>query len=91
MKNFLTSIGLILLFVVAVALAGKFESIYTQTGIVIDIENENEVIVNDSNGEIWAFQSDGFNKKDKVKMIMDNNYTKEKTDDKIIKVMLDKN
>lgn len=90
MKNFLTNIGLILLFIIALTFAGKFESIYTQTGTVVNIENNNEVIIVDSKGEIWAFQSSGFKKTDKIKMIMDNNYTKERTDDKIIKIILDK-
>lgn len=90
MKNFIQDLTLILLIVLALAFVGKIERTYCQTGIVVDIENNNELIIVDKQGEIWACQKEGFNKKDKVKMIMDSNYTKEKTDDKIIKIILDK-
>lgn len=90
MKEFIQNLGLVLLIVLALVFVGKVERTYCQSGIIIEIENDNELIINDVHGEIWTCKADGFHEKDTVTMIMDNNYTKEKIDDRILKIVLDK-
>ena len=65
---------------------GWYELHYITDGTVIEI-NEDEVFVEDNNGEVWSFYGDGFAVGDGVTLTIDTNGTDlNKYDDIITKV-----
>lgn len=80
-------VSIILLLIVIPGVGGAVENHYWASGFVIDISN-NEVVVEDKSGNLWAFEGEGFDRGDKVKMLMFTNYTDHnRQDDEIIKVI----
>lgn len=65
-------------------------NLYTRTGVVVDIEEFNTVVVEDSTGNLWAFDAGNkhYHYDDEVAMIMDNVGTEDVTDDIIKKVRM---
>lgn len=58
--------------------------VYTTEAIVIATDN-NEVYIETEDGNVWCFKDDGYNTEDTLTVYFDDNYTKEITDDIIIK------
>ena len=86
-QKVITIITIIIVFVLF-CFACKFERTYSREHCqVIDIENEN-IIVEDENGNLWSFEDQGFSLSDTVALIMDTNNTDNNIkDDIIIKVI----
>jgi len=82
MKRICIILTVVLLFGLTVQ-ACKFESHYTRKAKVINIQKE-LVTVKDKTGNLWQFRGQGFEKRDKVKLIFDNNNTDKIEDDRII-------
>jgi hypothetical protein len=71
-------------FLVVPAIAGTLETQYNLDATVIEMVDD-EVTVEDTNGSIWSFIGDEFNKGDKVELKMFTNYTDNITyDDEVI-------
>ena len=62
------------LFVVLPGIAGYIENHYTREATVICV-NDDEVVVDDTTGNEWAFYGTGYIEGDTVKMKMFTNYT----------------
>jgi hypothetical protein len=62
------------MFFVIPSIAGTLETQYKLDATVIKVVGD-EITVVDSNDSVWSFIGDEFNKGDKVKLTMFNNYT----------------
>lgn len=75
----------IILFVIIPGIAGSLESHYSNTAIVTKI-NGDEILIEDTTGDLWSFFNDGYTVGDKVNVTWYDNHTLKREDDKIIKV-----
>lgn len=82
--KFLTGMMIVVFVIVVFLICGKIERTYTTRGIVLRSE-EGIVVVEDSVGEVWEYEGDG-EEGQEVKLWFDDNGTKEREDDKIIKI-----
>lgn len=70
MKKILSTILVIIAIVAIYAGCNYYETHYNREAVVIDIEDENVVVVEDTTGNIWDFEGEGFQKGDKLTMTM---------------------
>lgn len=66
-------------------LCGKIEKTYTTSGTIIS-NNNNTLIIKDITGKTWNYISKEKTNTPNVKIWFDDNGTKERNDDKIIKI-----
>ena len=83
MKRICIILTVMLLFVSLTVQACKFESHYTRMAKVTKVQKE-LITVKDKTGNIWQFRGQGFKKRNKVKLVFDNNNTDKIEDDRII-------
>lgn len=81
----LSIVLLITFFIILPGIAGALESHYSNTAIVTKI-NRDEILIEDTTGNIWSFLNDGYTVGDKVNVTWYDNHTLTREDDKIIKV-----
>lgn len=68
-------------------IAGWYETHYEMEGRVINIDVNGDVVFEDTTGNIWAVQAQGFKVGDKVKATFSTNYTDEtRKDDAVEKL-----
>ena len=82
--KFLTGFGIVVFILGVFLICGKIERTYTTKGVVLRNE-KGIVIVEDSVGEVWEYEGKG-KEGQEVKLWFDDNGTKEREDDKIIKI-----
>lgn len=81
-------IGLIALILIS-GIVGYYETHYTREARVIDLESDSVVVVEDTTGNVWAFEGEGFTVGDEVKMTMATHGTDSNiVDDEIVNVRL---
>lgn len=71
----------------AMAILGHSESHYTMSAVVFDKESEDVVIVEDVTHNLWAFEQPNLEKGDKVMVTYFTNFTDDREDDIITKVV----
>lgn len=71
----------------AMAVLGYSESHYTMPAVVFDKESEDVVIVEDITHNLWAFEQSGLEKGDKVMVTYFTNFTDDREDDIMTKVV----
>ena len=76
------------IFIIVPGFVGRLENIYTMKATVTQIQGE-EIIVEDSTGNVWAFSGNGYLEGDKLQLTFDTNYTdNNRLDDEIIKAKI---
>jgi len=77
-----------LVVVLILGIAGWYETHYTITGTVVEVNTFQELVtVEDNDGNLWEFYGTNFQVNDTVKMVMDTNCTyNDIEDDEIEKV-----
>ena len=84
---FLEILLFLLMFVGVPCLISEVENHYKMTGYVIETNND-EILIEDITGNIWAIFDGDFHVGDKVRVTFFNNYTDNKrVDDEIIEVV----
>ena len=85
-KEMCATILFVVCLIVPAGIAGTLESYYSNTAIVKEIRGE-EIILEDTTGNLWGFDADGYNVGDKVEVTFDSKHTDNKReDDEIVKV-----
>lgn len=85
--NALSTIVLLsIFFIILPGLAGMIESHYSNTAIVTEI-NADEILIEDTTGNIWGFFGEGYIVGDKVNVVWNDKHTETREDDEIIKVI----
>ena len=82
MKNFIkATLAFITIFLILPGFAGYLETHYTMEAKVVNFEVGNIVIIEDTTGNLWAVEAEGFKVGDKVKATFCTNYTDNKRED----------
>ena len=86
-RNIVVIVVAMIIVVAILGAAGWYETHYTLTGTVVDVNTTREIVtVEDENGNLWDFYGTGFSVNDNVKMCMDTNCTANIYDDEIEKI-----
>ena len=92
MKKDNSIIGIFILvfaFIICPGIAGRIESTYKLTGIVVE-KNNDMIVFESEDGNLWETAAKNISIGDKVSAIMDDKHTTSIYDDEIIKISVDK-
>lgn len=75
LKKTVRTISIIAIILIVFATVGYIETHYTQTGIITEVSDNNEVTVKDQTGNKWLFESTDFEEGQIVKIKFNTNHT----------------
>lgn len=92
MKRTITTIIMIVMFLVSYGVASYYDTHYTKDATITYINHQTEECTAlDEQGYLWKFKANNIGCGQEVKLIMDNNHTIDNTDDKVINVRIKAN
>lgn len=88
-KSLIAVLSVMAIFCIGLPIISYYETHYTMQATVVSIETNGTVLVEDTTGNLWAFEGEGFKINDKVNV---NFYTAEsaftREDDEVLNVVL---
>lgn len=88
-KTIILGIIVLTIFFVGLEIVGYYESHYTMKATIVDIESDGVYVAEDATQNLWAFEGEGFNVDDEVKIkFYDAGLTFTREDDEVVDVVL---
>jgi len=76
-------ITIVVIFILIPGIVGNIETHYTMDSVVIQT-NTNEIVVEDTTGNVWSFEGDNYKVGERVQAVFFTNYTDNTRNDDII-------